>query len=268
MVWRLDGINSSSKPNEGVKFCFQYHASCLQQYNDVEVISLYDNSAHGSEAGGDSELHMAPTSSGKILELNTTSWTSERVQDYYPPDSLLSKSQGPTQVLANCNVLVNWGCEGTVTEFLPNGSAILHPYMHSGNLGVGVQNHRAFRYNWTGLPNEAPGTVILADEHGTSVYVSGNGDTETKFWRILKHAQNAADRTFAIGEVERTSVETVLSIPGKNSHRVFSAVAVDAAGNVIRSTQTARTQRDVYKQLAEAGLLNMCSGVHQPIVEP
>ncbi|KAK5675160.1 hypothetical protein LTS10_012234 [Elasticomyces elasticus] len=237
-AWDYFHINS-----KGVKFCFQHHARWLQQYDDVEIISLYDNSAHGSEAGGDNELHTAPTSSGKILELNTTSWTAELVQGYYPPDNLLSKSQGSTQVLPNGNVLVNWGSEGAMTEYLPNGTAIFHAYMDSGELGVRVQNYRAYRYNWTGVPHEEPAVAAYEAGYGTSVYVSWNGDSETKLWRFLRHAGNEVE-PYLLGEVSRTSFETVLSLPGRKVPSV-SVVAVSEAGEVIGSTQVERSRPDV-----------------------
>ncbi|KAK3623251.1 hypothetical protein LTR56_021731 [Elasticomyces elasticus] len=242
IIWRLGGKQSTFELGKGVKFCFQHHARWLQQYDDVEVISLYDNSAHGSEAGGDDELHTAPTSSGKILELNTTSWTAVLVQGFYPPDGLLSKSQGSTQVLPNGNVLVNWGSEGAMTEYLPNGTVIFHAYMDTGELGVGVQKYRAYRYNWTGVPREEPAIAAYDDGYGTSVYVSWNGDTETNSWRFLGHASEGGE-PFILGEVPRTSFETVLSLSSKVSR--VSAVAVSEAGEVIGSTQVERSRPDV-----------------------
>ena len=85
IIWRLNGNRSDFKMANGTKFCFQHHARWLLQEEDVEVISLYDNSAHGTEHGDGSEVHTAPTSSGKILRLNTTSWTAELVGGYFPP---------------------------------------------------------------------------------------------------------------------------------------------------------------------------------------
>ncbi|OBT85039.1 hypothetical protein VE02_07158 [Pseudogymnoascus sp. 03VT05] len=61
-------------------------------------------------------------------------WTATLVQGFYPPDDLLFKSQGSTQVQPNGNVLVNWGSEGAITEYKPNGEPIFHFYMDSGSL--------------------------------------------------------------------------------------------------------------------------------------
>lgn len=245
IIWRLNGKRSDFAMGEGTPFCFQHHARwhAHSEGPDIEIISLYDNSAHGTEHNDGSEVHTAPTSSGKILRLNTADWTAELVGGYFPPDDLLSKSQGSTQVLPGGNVVVGWGSEGAVTEFTPDGEAVFHAYMDSGALGVGVQNYRAFRYNWTGLPNEEPAIVALSNDKGTTVYVSWNGDTETKAWRFYQLADGYGSRAF-LGEVERTSFETSLFVAGKNLEKV-SADAVDSNGRTIRTTAFVGTEPEI-----------------------
>jgi hypothetical protein len=244
IIWRLDGRKSDFELGKGLKFCFQHHARFLEQYEDIEIISLYDNSAHGTEAGDGGEVHTAPTSSGKVIKLNTTSWTAELVQGYYPPDDLLSKSQGSTQVLPNKNVLVNWGSEGAMTEFLPNGTAIFHAYMDSGLLGLGVENYRAYRYNWTGVPNEEPAIAAFEDDDSTSVYVSWNGDTETRFWRFYEASNQGQSVGSLLGEAERESFETVLHVDSIRKRPIY-AEAIDRTGAVLVSTRMANIQPNV-----------------------
>lgn len=236
IIWKLDGKDSSFHVPKNATFCFQHHARFLEQYADVEIISLYDNSAHGTEHGGGHEVHTAPTSSGKIIKLNTTSWEAELVQDYLPPDDLLSKSQGSMQVLPNRNTLVNWGSEGALTEYLSNGTAIFHAYVDSGLLGVAVENYRAYRYNWTGFPNEEPAIAALSSDDGTTIYVSWNGDTETKLWRFYVHDDGEYGGKTLLGEVYRTSFETKLQVPQTKLLEV-SAEAVDIHGKVLGATR-------------------------------
>ncbi|OAQ61528.1 hypothetical protein VFPPC_09357 [Pochonia chlamydosporia 170] len=243
IIWRLNGNRSDFKMAKGTKFCFQHHARWLSQEDGIEIISLYDNSAHGTEHSGGSEVHTAPTSSGKILKLNTKSWTADLVGAYFPPDDLLSKSQGSTQVLPGGNVLVGWGSEGAVTEFTSDGTPIFHAYMDSGVLGDGVQNYRAFRYNWTGLPSEDPAIVSLESEKGTTVYVSWNGDTETAVWRFYAETDEFGSRHF-LGEVERNSFETKLFVPHQKLTSV-SAEAIDASGKLLISTAVVKTEQEI-----------------------
>ena len=204
IVWRLAGKNSSFSLGSGVDFCFQHYARWLEhnEGTDIELISLYDNSAHGSEDNDGHEIHTALTSSGKIVRLNTTSWEAELVQAFFPPYGLRIKSQGSTQILPNGNAVVGWGSEGAVTEFLPNGTAIFHAFLDSSPLGEGVENYRAFRFNWTGLPYEDPAIVALSSGKGTDIYVSWNGDTETKQWRFYALDEDSSRRCF-LGEVHR-----------------------------------------------------------------
>lgn len=250
IIWRLGGKRNSFYLGEGVEFCFQHHARFLSQRGDIETISLYDNSAHGTESGRGREVRTAPTSSGKILELNTRSLTASLVQGYYPPDDLLSKSQGSTHVLPNQNVLVNWGSEGAMTEFLPNGTVIFHAYMDSGYLGKAVENYRAYRYNWTGLPNEEPAIAAYTSIHGTTAYVSWNGDTETRVWRFYGLSEGETSAT-AIEEVQRKSFETALVFRPKAVTRVY-AVALNEEGDVIGRTDLASVRLDVHVEYNDA----------------
>ncbi|OTA61618.1 hypothetical protein K449DRAFT_351635 [Hypoxylon sp. EC38] len=243
IIWKLNGKDSSFKVPKEAEFCFQHHARFISQHDGVEIISLYDNSAHGTEHAGGSEVHTAPTSSGKIIKVNTTSWEAELVQAFFPPDDLLSKSQGSTQTLPNGNVLVNWGSSGAVTEYLPDGTPIFHSYFDSGYLGLGVENYRAFRYNWTGLPNEEPAIVALKGEKGVTAYVSWNGDTETKAWRFYAVTDEFGSREF-LGEAERTSFETSLHVSNVNVGAI-SAEAIDAHGKSLRNTGIALVEQEI-----------------------
>ncbi|KAL3305599.1 arylsulfotransferase [Colletotrichum asianum] len=243
IIWRLAGTNSSFDLGEGVDFCFQHHARWLSQDSDEEVLSLYDNSAHGTEHGGGKEVHTAPTSSGKIIRVNTRTWKAELVQGFYPPNDLLSKSQGSTQILSGGNALVNWGSSGAVTEFKADGTLIFHAYMDSGDLGVAVENYRAFRFNWTGLPSEEPAIVALENKDGTAVYVSWNGDTETETWRFYELTDEYGSRSF-LGESRRTGFETLLHVPGRRVGGV-AAEAVDALGGVLRGTGVAKIEQEI-----------------------
>jgi hypothetical protein len=248
IIWRLDGKRSSFSLGDGAKFCFQHHArfhpelKSADEGDDIEIISLYDNSAHGSEDGRTNELHTAPTSSGKIIRLNTTSWTAELVQGFYPPDGLRSKSQDSTQIFPNGNALVNWGSSGALTAYDVDGTALFHTYLDSDYLALGVQNYRGFLYNWTGLPNEEPDIVALENEEGTAVYVSWNGDTETLIWRFFDVAVNGTRKI--LGDVKRNAFETSLQVPNESVLRV-AAEAVDSKGEVLRSTRVVKLELEL-----------------------
>ncbi|KAL4878930.1 ASST-domain-containing protein [Aspergillus karnatakaensis] len=243
IIWRLGGVKSDFELGDNVKFCFQHHARYVSKEGSKEVISLYDNSAHGTEDGRGHEVHTHPFSQGKIIEVDTDTWKAAIVQAFQPPDGLLSKSQGSTQLLPNGNVLVNWGSSGALTEYRSDGTPIFHTYFDSGYLGLGVENYRGFRYNWTGLPNEAPAIISLANDDETTVYVSWNGDTETKTWRFFNIVDEYGSREI-LGEVERKGFETSLSLKGHNV-QVVAADAIGANGRVLTSTAAVKTKAEV-----------------------
>ncbi|PWN18511.1 hypothetical protein BCV69DRAFT_288493 [Microstroma glucosiphilum] len=219
VLWRLGGRNQHNDfrhlDNE-VAFSFQHHAR-YQGYDSQgrELISLYDNSAHGTETDTGSQLHDAPTSSGKILALDHKAKTVATVRAFYPPFKLLSKSQGSTHVLPGGNVVVNWGSEGAVTEFTSDGTVVFHAFLESGPLGVGVQNYRAFKNEWIGRPSEeaaVAGLVYGAEHRSYKVLLaaSWNGDTEVSHWRFLGKDVEG-NRIDLGGKVARVGFETRLT---------------------------------------------------------
>jgi len=137
--------------------------------------------------------------------------------------------------------MVNWGSEGAMTEFKSDGTPIFHTYMDSGYLGIGVENYRGFRYNWTGIPNEAPAIVALKDEKAatTSIYVSWNGDTRTKSWRFYELTESGR-RSF-LGEAKREGFETVLELDRAEVSTV-QAEALDAEGTVLVDTSAVKPE--------------------------
>jgi hypothetical protein len=249
LIWRLGGKHSNFTLGENVEFSFQHHARYISRSasGETEVISLYDNSAHGTENGGGHEVHLYPYSRGKIVEVDTNSWEAKLVQAFHPPDGLLSKSQGSTQVLPGGNVLVNWGSSGALTEFLPDGTPIFHTYFDTGALGVGVENYRGFRYNWTGLPYERPAIVALNNGTSTSIYVSWNGDTETQVWRF--YGTVPGEKLKFLGEEKRTGFETALTsaVVGLESIR---AEALSRDGRVLATTDVIRSEVEILQYQA------------------
>jgi hypothetical protein len=130
-----------------------------------------------------------------------------------------------------------------MTEFRPDGTPIFHAYMDSGLLGEGVQNYRAFRYNWTGLPTEEPAIVAEKTSSGTAVHVSWNGDTETAVWRFYAVTDRYESRLY-LGEAPRRGFETKFVFHGPDYVQVL-AEAVSDTGRVLRTTQVVSLHEEV-----------------------
>lgn len=82
IIWQLSGKSSSFKLGPDVEFAFQHHARFVSKSEDgkKETISLYDNSAHGTENGHGREVHFYKYSRGKIIEVDTDTWEATIVQ--------------------------------------------------------------------------------------------------------------------------------------------------------------------------------------------
>jgi hypothetical protein len=240
VIWRLGGRHSNFSLGTDVAFGFQHHARYLPGGNETHnVISLFDNSVYGSESagGGEKEVRLFPFSRGKYIALDHVAKTATLVKAFHPPDdSILAKSQGSLQTLPNGNALINWGSEGQVTEYSPDGEIIFHMFLGSGFLQDKLQNYRAFRYNWTGFSPETPAVLAEVDDEGVvRMYVSWNGDTETKTWRFIWMETDAAGTSRKIEkEVSRTGFETACRVGGRaGSISAVQALAVDGKGRVL-----------------------------------
>ncbi|KAJ5221551.1 uncharacterized protein N7469_010438 [Penicillium citrinum] len=249
IIWQLGGPKSNFSLGEGVDFCWQHdtrmHGKYLQHETkgSKEIISFFDNSAHENLAGGP-DLQTRAFSAGKIVELDTENWTAKLLAEFRAPGDLSVRSQGNMQLLPNGNVFINWGYDGAMSEHKPDGTTIFFSGMDSGRLGPGSENYRAFKFDWHALPYEEPALVAFKESNGTSLYVSWNGDTETKVWRFFGEDEKGQRKL--LGQAKRTGFETHFSTSGKPLHVV--AEAYGARDRRLVSSSIVRT-RDYRLQL-------------------
>ena len=195
------------------------------------MVSLFDNSVYGSEAGGggDKEVHLYPFSRGKYIRLDYESKTATLERVFHPPNnSILSFSQGSLQTLPNANVLIGWGSEGQITEYSPDGEPVFHALLHGGFLQKKVQKYRAFRYNWSGFSSETIAVFAESVDHppATNIYVSWNGGTETAIWRFVWSEEAVSGLFTKIKDMNRMGFETTLGLSG--SPAAIGAIHVEA----------------------------------------
>jgi hypothetical protein len=244
VIWRLGGPLSDFTLGPGVSFGFQHHARFLSESKDRDVISVFDNAGHGAEKPSWRE---SDTSLGKYIELDHRTGSASLLQAFAPPSQhhLLAFSQGSIQTLPNSNVLINWGSEGAITELDRHGEPLFHAFLDSGSLFDGVQNYRAYRFNWTGRPSEEPAIAAIHEENKdeVSLHVSWNGDTETKRWRFYSVEEKGSGKRSVLGEVDRSGFETVLKVKGKVPTSV-DAEALDSHGRTLTRTRVVATEVD------------------------
>lgn len=241
VIWRLGGDKSNFTLGEGVEFCWQHDTRFHQSFQgheskgSKEIISFFDNAAHTDVDENKDPLTIRPYSEGKVVEVDTEKKTATLLASFRAPGDLSAQSQGNTQILDNDNALVNWGFKGDVSEHRPDGTPIFFAHFGSGELGEGVQNYRAYKFNWHGYPTEDPAVVAFSndDGDGVTVYVSWNGDTETKVWRFFDENHNY------LGESKRTGFETKFD-SDKNAQSII-AEAYNSEGNQLVASQLIET---------------------------
>lgn len=245
IIWKLGGLPNitSSSFDTNFNFSFQHHARWIEQDGSKEIISFYDNSAQGTENGVGNVVSYSSTSSGKVIEVDFRKGNAKLLKYYLPPDNLLSKSQGSTQILPNGNAIVNWGSSGAVTEFNKEETPIFHAYFDSGHLGEKVENYRAFKFNWTGVPHEDIAVFSeYTNDDETKIYVSWNGDTRTKTWKFFTVEEDGS--RILLGSTHRTGFETIFTAKKKIDDGIL-VEAFSADGTKLGSSESVYSQKQV-----------------------
>ncbi len=208
---RIGGRHSTVKLGSGAATAFQHDASALSD----GLISVFDN-------GATPAVH--PQS--RALLLSVVNGTATLLAGYEHPTPLSSGSQGSVQVLENGDVFVGWGAEPYFSEFSSGGQLLYDAHMHGS-----YQSYRAYRYQWTGAPSEAPAVAALpgGPAGGPTVYASWNGDTRTSAWRVLAGA--SAQQLAPVATASRTGFETAIATPAPEAY--VAVQALDAEGAVI-----------------------------------
>ncbi|KAI9148812.1 hypothetical protein HJFPF1_10854 [Paramyrothecium foliicola] len=253
VIWQLGGLKGGSSfkliPHD--QFGFQHHARFHGRSSDgrYETISLFDNGAHSAS------IQTHPYSRARIYEIDHHVGAAEAIRTFDAPDKLSARTQGSVQLLPNGNAFVNWGQAGAVTEFSDGGEVLFHSYLDSAPHGVLVQSYRGFRANWTGTPSEEPAIVAFTgDEDELDIYVSWNGDTETKKWRFFAH-QIGQEKGIFLGESRREGFETRATFQRHKHHEgnLIVAEAVDVDDRVLGRTRAVNVSRDPHLSLAGYG---------------
>jgi len=104
----------------------------------------------------------------------------------------------------------------------------------NGRLAPGLQSYRAFRFPWTGRPSAPPDVAVRASASGQRAYVSWNGDTRTRQWRLL--AGSSPSTLGNVAAVARTGFETTLTTTAVGPY--FAVSAHDAGGNQLAVSPT------------------------------
>jgi hypothetical protein len=194
VIWQLGGKRSSFEMGPGTWMRYQHDA----RRQADGTITVFDN-------GG---VKKDDQSYGLVLDPDEDEMTVTLAREYANPDGRVAAVMGNVQVLPNGHVFIGWGSDPILSEFDREGELLF-----SARFSPNVNSYRAFRFPWSGRPDEDP---AVAAEPGPAdgeltVYASWNGATEVAAWQAL--AGPGPDRMRPVGEsAPREGFETAITV--------------------------------------------------------
>ncbi len=214
IIWTLGGKRSDYRFGKGAAFSFQHDA----QPRAGNTVSLFDN-ADAPVA----DHPFADQSRAIVIKLDNKKKKATLVREFLHPAKPLSPTQANLQLLPTGNWFVCWGQFPFLSEHTPDGNLVFDALIRGAS-----SVYRAYRQPWTGHP---AGKVAIAVE-GSKAWVSWNGDTRVRNWRVL--SGNTAASLASVGTTSRTGFETPVDLPaGANFVQIQG---LDAKGKAIGST--------------------------------
>jgi hypothetical protein len=120
----------------------------------------------------------------------------------------------------NGHVLVGFGSSPVYTEFTGDGEVLCSAHFGAAlfyePLDIGwVKSYRASKRRWIGTHKTDPNINL---QHG-KVFVSWNGATEVKSWRLQSSAANGTQEDFGdVDELKKEGFERSFSLDGMTDH--------------------------------------------------
>ncbi|KAL0931842.1 uncharacterized protein CTRU02_212795 [Colletotrichum truncatum] len=177
IIWRLGGKQSTFAGMDPA-FVFQHQVKVLADDGKVTRLSMFDNARRPA-------FKPERPSKGLIIQLDHLSRTAQIEKQYSGPGvEYTAKIAGSTHVLPNDNVLVGFGDAGCFAEYTKDGTPGLKACI--GDVSVGTL-YRVYKSEWVGRPLNEVAIVSFSrtNTSSTAFYISWNGATEVKRWRVL-----------------------------------------------------------------------------------
>jgi hypothetical protein len=153
------------------------------------------------------------------------------VRSYHHPKRLLSPFEGNAQFLADGHIFVGWGGWPYVSELSKDGRVLFDAYFgHGKPPGEDADTYRAYRFVWHGHPTDVPATAL----RNGKVYVSWNGATDVRHWRLM--TGNNRDALTAGAMVLKSGFETGIPLPANGKY--VAVQALDANGKILAVSKT------------------------------
>ena len=222
VMWRLGGKRSDFEMGPGTRFAYQHDA---RRHKDG-IITIFDNGTTVFRGGFPKAIEE---SRAIVLELEEDKMVATLVREYTHPDKQYADAAGNMQMLPNHNVFIGWGRALVFSEFSKDGELLFDASLPPNN-----KSYRAFRFPWSGHPEDRPVAVVERDsEEEVRVYASWNGATEVAAWEVL--AGSRPGQLESVGSVPRNGFETVMLV--QTSDPYVAVRAKDRSGEVLGTTE-------------------------------
>ena len=222
ILWELGGKHSNFSMGPSTHFEWQHDATLHKD----GLVTMFDDNA--SNAFGQSR--------GLELRISLAGHRATLVRDWvHKPDPILASSQGSVQTLSDGDVFIGWGTGKYFTEDGPGGGQLFE-----GEFSNHVQSYRAYRFHWTGFPQQRPAIAIRKSNQRRrdDLFVSWNGATRVYKWRVLAAASKTGPFKKARSSVHWASFQTEISIP-LSAGRWFEVQALDSSGKPLKQGTSA-----------------------------
>lgn len=238
-MWRLGGKTSDFEMGEGVKFSCQHNIRVRGGNETHTLISILDNAS-----GEDGQEPSYDYSRGLLISLNEEDMTASLVAHYDHPRGEYAPKRGNMQIMENGNVFMGWSERALHSEHSPDGTLLMEAIMVPDWIG----SYRNFKFPYVGRPNTTPDAISVAymqdeerkDNPITKVFVSWNGDTEVRKWRLYG-SSNSRDDLAVVESKDRTGFETAFD--HDTYYKWVSLEGLDKNGKVITTTGTIKTEQ-------------------------
>ena len=218
IVWRVQGITGNGFTlGPDVSFRYQHHIRVIEQSPDHVTLRMHDN--HNCPIDNNTVA-----ASGKFLKVDLKNKHVSLLGHQYfnATGPIFPTAQGSFDRMENGNFFTGHGWIPVLEEFSHDGKTIATYQFGNATKrpgggfvsgGRGTLSYRGFKQHWVGCPKTKP--VVVAEylgtsdaPHGTRVYISWNGATEVKEWKLYGGIASVSH----IKDVEKKGFETVIDI--------------------------------------------------------
>jgi hypothetical protein len=215
VLWRIGGKAPTFKMGAGTGTAWQHDA----RWQPDHTLTIFDNGATPKAHSQSRTIHERIDFAHRTVKL---------IGRYVRTPSLLSGSQGDSQLLPNGNTLVGWGETPYFTEFSPTGQILF-----DAHIPAPAQIYRAFRFPWSATPAAPPSIAVKStSDTTTTIYASWNGATGVSSWSVIGGATPATLAT--ISTVPTSGFETAITVQSAAPN--FAVQALGPGGEVLANS--------------------------------